>query len=210
MHCLDVDSEVWREVPHGAESGGHGAGRERGSSSVVDGYPVRRGKFVPVECGGATPDHRPCVRVSGRLSRKVPSIELLESGIDVVEIERYGCNDPALGIDLANTEQLADKRLVPLNWKREAQTHQVEPLTASRQVGPRCVARPQVGDRTQVCYLIVSTTSHTRAHHPASVVLRKIIGQDLPDAVPFASGKARKQTLRHADCRVFQSRRLRL
>ena len=55
MHRLDPNVEVWREVPNGAENCGHGAGLERGSAPAIDGDPVRRGKFVPVERGiGAT------------------------------------------------------------------------------------------------------------------------------------------------------------
>ena len=53
MHGLDVDAEVWREVPGGAEVCGQVAGRERCPSPVVDVDPVRRrrGEFAPVERG---------------------------------------------------------------------------------------------------------------------------------------------------------------
>src|ERR1700731_5459102 len=42
MHRLNVDAEVWREVPNGADGRGHVAGLERCSSPVVDGDPVLR------------------------------------------------------------------------------------------------------------------------------------------------------------------------
>lgn len=38
MYRLDLNAEVWREVPNGAEGLGHGAGFERGSPPAIDGY----------------------------------------------------------------------------------------------------------------------------------------------------------------------------
>ena len=96
MHRLDVDVEVWGEVPHGTEGGGHGAGRERGGSSVVDCDPVRRGKFVPVERGISTGDDRPCVCVGGAFAGKVPGVEFLKRCLDVLEVEQDDRSDMAV------------------------------------------------------------------------------------------------------------------
>src|ERR1700692_4520059 len=75
MHRLDVDLQGWREVPNRAEGLGHGAGREWGGSPVVDGYPVRRGKFVPVERGVGRHDERPRLRVGGCFAGEAPGSE---------------------------------------------------------------------------------------------------------------------------------------
>ena len=102
MHRLDVDLQGWREVPNRAEGLGHGAGREWGSSPVVDGYPVRRGKFVPVECGVATGDHRPCVSVGGCFAGEVSGIKLRESGFQVLGVEPDARHHPIVGVDFNN------------------------------------------------------------------------------------------------------------
>src|SRR5690242_10126189 len=87
MHRLDVDAEVWGDVPDGADGRKHGAGRERCAPPVVDGDPVRRWEFVSVERGVDTCDDRPRVRVGGRFTGEIACIELCESRIGVVEIE---------------------------------------------------------------------------------------------------------------------------
>ena len=49
MHRLDLDAEVWREVPNGVDGRGQVAGRERCTSPVVDDDRVLPGEFVPLE-----------------------------------------------------------------------------------------------------------------------------------------------------------------
>src|ERR1700733_3957046 len=100
MHRLDMDAEVWREVPNGADGRGHVAGLERCTLPVIDGDPVRRGNFVPVERGVATSDNRPWVRVSGRFAGEVSGIELGEGGVDVVRVERDKRDHPLVVVDL--------------------------------------------------------------------------------------------------------------
>ncbi len=65
-------------------------GANASRSSVVDVHPVRRrrGKFAPIERGVGPRDDRPRVRVGGRFAGEVPGVELLEGGVDVVEVEQ--------------------------------------------------------------------------------------------------------------------------
>ena len=98
MHSLDVDDDVRCEVPRGTHVCGQVAGRERSRSPVIDVHPVRHqlGHFAPVGCGKGLRDDRPRVRVGGRFAGEVPGVELLEGGVDVVEVEqrrppRSGC-----------------------------------------------------------------------------------------------------------------------
>src|ERR1700727_3938238 len=131
MHRLDVDAEVWREVPNGADGRGHVAGLERCTLPVIDGDPVRRRNFVPVERGVATSDNRPCVRVGGRFACEVSGIELGEGGVDVVNVEPDARHDPLVGLDLDDAEHLDEERLRLLVKAREAGTSEGEALPAS-------------------------------------------------------------------------------
>ncbi len=88
MHRLDAGAEVRREVPNGAYGCRQVTRVDRGERPVVDDDPVCRRKFVPVERGGGPRDDRPRVRVGGRFTGEVPSIEFFEGSVDVVEIRR--------------------------------------------------------------------------------------------------------------------------
>ena len=54
------------------------------------------------------------MRVGGRLAGQVPGVELLEGGVDVVDVERDACHDPLVGVDLDDAEHFAAERLRPL------------------------------------------------------------------------------------------------
>ena len=73
--------------------------------SMFDPVRRRRGEFVPVERGVGPRDDRPRVRVGGRFAGEVPGVELLEGGVDVVEVERDERRDPVVGVDLDDAEQ---------------------------------------------------------------------------------------------------------
>ena len=60
--------------------------------------------FVPIERGVGPRDHRPRPRVGRRLAGEVPGIELLEGGIDVVDVENDVRRDPSVGVDLDDAE----------------------------------------------------------------------------------------------------------
>ena len=65
---------------------------------------------MPVERGVATGDDRPRVRVRGRFAGEVPGVELLEGGVDVVEVEHDVRRDPVVGVDLDEVEHLVVER----------------------------------------------------------------------------------------------------
>ena len=92
------------------------------AAPMVDVHPVRRrrGKFVPVECGVGPRDDRPRMRVGGRFAGEVSGVELLEGGVDVVEVERDSGHDPVVGVDLDDAEHLGVERLGPLIPARDS------------------------------------------------------------------------------------------
>jgi hypothetical protein len=132
MHRLDVDAEVWREVPKGAEVRVHFAGRERCTSPVVDTDPVRRRQFAPVERGGGPRDNRPRARVGGCFAGEVSGIELRERRIDVFQVENDDCLYPLVGVDLIKAQRLAVEHLGRSVAGRRSETTEEKPLPASR------------------------------------------------------------------------------
>src|SRR5829696_7104878 len=88
MHSFDVGLSFRCELPPSTDIGDRFAGRERCSSAVIDIHPLRRrrGNFVPVDSGGGFRDDRPRLRVGGRFADEVPGIEILEGGVDVVDV----------------------------------------------------------------------------------------------------------------------------
>ncbi len=68
---------------------------------------------MPVERGVGPRDDRPRVRVGGRFAGEVPGVELLEGGVDVVEIEHDDRRHPLVGVDLDNAERLGVERFGP-------------------------------------------------------------------------------------------------
>ncbi len=94
---------------------------ERCNRPVVDVHPIRRrrGEFAPVERGVGTREDRPRVRVGGGFAGEVPGVELLEGGVDVIEVEHNAGHDPVVSVDLDNAEHLGMERLGPLVSARE-------------------------------------------------------------------------------------------
>ncbi len=108
MHRLDVDLQVWREIPNGAKDLGHGAGLERASAPAIDGGPVCRGKFVPVERGVCLCNHGPGLRVGGGLTGDVSGVELFDGSVDVVS-DRTGpaAVSTVVGVDFDDADHLS-------------------------------------------------------------------------------------------------------
>ena len=50
------------------------------------------------------------MRVGGRFAGEVAGVELLEGGVDVVEVERDARRDPVVGVDLDDAEHLDAER----------------------------------------------------------------------------------------------------
>ena len=63
-------------------------------------------KLVSVHRGISTRGNRPRVRVGGGLAGEVPGVEFCHGGVDVVGVEHDERNDPLVGVDLGETEEL--------------------------------------------------------------------------------------------------------
>ena len=194
----------------GADVCGHVAGRERSPAPVVDVHPVRRrrGEFVPVERGVGPADDRPRVRVRRRFAGEVSGVELLDGGVDVVEVEHDERRDPLVGVDLDDVEHLG----VELRRALVADARSVIRMRTRR--SPRVAMTvdvtfvgPDVGDRAHVCDLGISTVSDPGVHDPTAIVSGKVVGQHLRHRVPVAGREVRQEALDHLACRVFQPRR---
>ena len=66
---------------------------------------------MPVERGVATRDHRPRLRVGGCFAGEVARVELLEGGVDVVDVEGDVRRDPSVAVDLVDAEYIDVERL---------------------------------------------------------------------------------------------------
>ncbi len=66
---------------------------------------------------------------------------------------------------------------------------------------------PDLGDRSHVRDLGISTVSDPGVHHPTAIVGGNVVGQDLGHRVPVAGREVRIEALVHSACRVFQPRR---
>ena len=64
-----------------------------------------------IERGVGARDDRPCLRVGCRFAGEVARVELLEGSIEVVEVERDGCHDPLISVDLGDAEHLCAKSI---------------------------------------------------------------------------------------------------
>ena len=114
MYSLDVDVQVWRDVPWrgvcGQITGREGVPR-RWSMLTQSGVV---GELAPVERGEAPADDRPCARVGGRFAGEVAGVELLEGGIEIVKVEGDVRRDPLVAVDLVDAECIDVERLGPL------------------------------------------------------------------------------------------------
>ncbi len=188
MHSLDVGAEVLLDIPKDTEVSGHVARRESDPAPVVDVYTIRcrRWQLAPGErCAGPC-DDGPCLRVCGRFAREVPGVEFLESGIDVVGVERDACDDPLVGVDVDDCKHLGGERLGPLVSDLEAVTTEGEALPAGRNDCRRYIRDPYVGDSPHVCDHGVPTVSKAGVHHSSTIVVGSVLGQCLGHRVPVA------------------------
>src|SRR5947209_17323296 len=112
MHGLDVDLEVRRDVPRGPDVWGQVARRERCHPAAVDVCPVwrRRWKLVSVDRSTAAHEDRPSLRIGSRLAGEVPSVELGDGGIKVVEVEPDDSNDQLVRVDFDDVEHFGLER----------------------------------------------------------------------------------------------------
>src|ERR1700678_3184594 len=138
---------------------------------MVDVYRVwsGHGNLTAIDRGVYLCNHRPRVRMGGRLAREVSSIKLRDGGIEVFEVERDHRREFLVGVDLDDHEHLGKERFDPFVATREGNTHEDKVPPAGRDDAPRYVCGPQLGDRPHVSHLGVSTMSDSRAHHPTAI-----------------------------------------
>src|SRR5436305_3968080 len=96
MNYLHAKAEIRYELPQRTEGRVQATLLDNPRSSVVDVHPIRRRreKLAPVHRGVGAGDDRPRLRVRCRFIGEVPSVELFESGVDVLRVEEDGSCDP--------------------------------------------------------------------------------------------------------------------
>ena len=197
MHGLDVDADVRREVPRGADVCGQVTGRERYRSPVVDVDPVRRrrGKFVPVERGVGACDDRPRVRVGGRFAGEVRA-----SSSSKAASMSSGSNTTRAAIRLSASistmPSISASNASVLVAAREADTSEGEALPAGRNDGRRRCSRPDLGDRSHVRDVDISTVSDPGVHDPTAIVDENVVGQYLRHARPSRGPRSTSRSAR--------------
>ena len=135
MHGLDVELTSGMTSQMARMDAGRSPGANADTAPMVDVDPVgcRRRKFVPVERGVHLRDDRPRVRVGSRLAGEVPGVEFLEGGVDVVEVERDGGDDPVVGVDLDDGEHLGGDLPGPVPRIEERNANEGEALARGSQ-----------------------------------------------------------------------------
>src|ERR1700759_1754064 len=95
---------------------------------MVDAGEVRgnRRQFAPVERGVTLRDYRPGVRIRRRFACEVPTVELSDGGVEVVEIEPDDRDELVVVVDLVDREYLGKKCFGPFVATRQANTPEQE------------------------------------------------------------------------------------
>src|ERR1700730_1231942 len=116
VHSFEVPLDVRGDAIGSTYVRGYVTRRERYSPTVVDVHTVRRrrGDFVSVVRGLDLRNGRPYVRVGARFACEVSSIEFLEGGVEVVEVERDVGYHPLIDVDLEYAQRLTVEGLGPL------------------------------------------------------------------------------------------------
>ena len=152
-------------------------------------------------------NHRPRVRVRGRLAGEVASVELRQRSVDVVDVECDDRDAALVGVDLADGEHLCGKCLGPSSRSEQTDTHEDEALPADRNDGRFQVRVPQLGDRPHVDDVGVTTMLDSRAHHRTAIIMEKSSAMISAIASQSPAAKAREESLVDTACRVFQAPR---
>ena len=118
---------------------------------------------MTVERGVGLRDDRPRVRVGGRFAGEVSGIELLEGGVDVVEVEHDERRDPLSA--LISTMRSNSVWNASGRWSRPEQRHgRGRGVPAGRNDGRRDVRDPDIGGGPQVRDFGISTVSDAGVH----------------------------------------------
>ena len=169
--------------------------------------PASSGKLAPVERGVGLRDDRPCVRVGGRFAGEVSGVELLEGGVDVVEVEHDElptiCSSALISTMSSNSVWNASAR----GLDREAIRLRARRSPRVAIDGRRHVVDPEFGDGSHVRDLGISSVSDSGVHDPSTIVDGDVLGQYLCHRAPVTGREVRPEALVHLACRVFQPRR---
>ena len=166
----------------------------------------RRRQLVPVERGVGPRDDRPRVRVGGRFAGEVSGVELLEGGVDVVEVERDARHDPLVGVDLDDAEHLACGTPRAHGRGPRSGYDEDEAFSAGRNDGRRyglvtptsAIARMFAISASRPCRIPAFTTRRRSSLHMSSASISAI-------AVPVA-GREVRQKRSHTWLAAFSSR----
>ncbi len=132
----------------------------------------------------------PDARVGGRLAGEVSGIEFLESGVDVVGVERDQIHYQPVGIDLGHRERFGMECVRPCVASVVEGTSECEALPADREEVRCQTLSPNVRDRPYrrdgggavVAFVAESSTP---------VLEPDVVGEQLSDLVPAPVGKER-------------------
>ena len=117
------------------------------------------------------------MRLGGGFAGEVLGIELLEGGVDVVDVEREERRDPVVGVDLENVEHISVERLGPLVAGRETGMNEDEPLAAGRNDGLTSYAcTPDVGGRPHDFDDGIGALSEAEIHERTAIVDGNVVG----------------------------------
>ena len=180
--------------------------RRRRWSTMTQSDVVGEG-FAPVYRGVGYRDHRPCPRVCCCFAGEVPGVEFFEGGVDVVEVERDGGDDPLISVDLGDAEHLCAKSIGLLIAIQKTDAEKDKALPTGCDICPRHIRDKQVGDRSHVRDLGFPTDPDSRAHYPTAIVAEEVVGDYGRHGVPVACRKVLPIPLPHLACRVSQPRR---
>src|SRR3954451_23025331 len=178
MHSCQPVAGIGHESPKFRDRPPEVAGREWNSPMVcVRNFTCQRPWLVTVELVQRVDRALPYPRVRCRFSRKVPTIELLECGVEVIEIKCDVRLHPVVGVDFEQGECLGVERVRLSVSDGEVDPLEGEAIPASRKYNRRysCAAEasycPQVGDDGLAPLLKAG------AHYPPTVVTRDVVGQ---------------------------------
>ena len=147
------------------------------------------------------------MRVGCRFAGEVAGIELLEGGVEVVEVERDECHDPLVGVDLNDVEDSMTNSSG--RWSRPEEGTRVRARRSPRvakTVGVKFVIQRSAMARMSAI-IGISTRSDSGAHDSTAIVKEKSSASICGHGVPVARCKARQEALVHLACRIFQTRR---
>ena len=133
---------------------------------------------MPVERGVGARDDRPRVRVGGRFAGEVAGIELLEGGVDVVEVERDARRDPVRR-RRSRRCRASRRRTRSGRWSRPEMRTRLRARRSPRVAMTVDVmfAAPTSATARMFAICDISTVSDPGVHDPTTIVGQNVVGQ---------------------------------